>query len=144
MSNELTVADIIKGAFEGKISVTESAFENVIGEKLLAALEEKRAEIASTLIDEEPEFVEEDSEDEDLEEETEDEDDDDLEEASQSQWRVDIAGMGRATVTAHNEKQAKDRALAKLKIKKDVRSDYMMGVGAKKVKVTKLSEEVEE
>lgn len=46
---KLSIADIIKGAFEGKPTDTQSAFNSVIQDKMAAALDSKRYEIAQSM-----------------------------------------------------------------------------------------------
>ena len=46
---KLTIADIIKGAFEGKPSDAQTAFNSAIQDKMAAALDSKRYEIAQSM-----------------------------------------------------------------------------------------------
>lgn len=46
---KLTIADIIKGAFEGKPSDTQTAFNSAIQDKMAAAIDSKRYEIAQSM-----------------------------------------------------------------------------------------------
>jgi hypothetical protein len=45
----LTIADIIKSAFEGKPADTQTAFNSAIKDKMAAALDSKRYEIAQSM-----------------------------------------------------------------------------------------------
>ena len=68
----MTVADIIKSAHEGKPADVETAFNNVIADKMAAAIEARRQDIASSIYGSSEDDVEPDAADQDLETETED------------------------------------------------------------------------
>ena len=70
----MTVADIIKGAHESKPADVETAFNNVIADKMAAAIEARRQEIASSIYgsSEDDVEVDPDAAEQDLETETED------------------------------------------------------------------------
>ena len=46
---KLTIADIIKGAFDGKPADAQTAFNSAIQDKMAAALDSKRYEIAQSM-----------------------------------------------------------------------------------------------
>jgi hypothetical protein len=53
----------------------------------------------------------------------------------QKTWRVEIPGIGLATVKGANETQAIDRALAQRHVRKSERSQWISGMGRKDVKL---------
>lgn len=63
MEDNLNVADILKGAYEGSASKVEDAFNNVIQQKMADAIQTRREEIAQYREDETPYDLEDDNED---------------------------------------------------------------------------------
>lgn len=62
--DNMNVADIIQQAFQGRPQGVEDAFNNVIQQKMAAAIEARRQEIAQTMFGDSDDYNEEEVDDE--------------------------------------------------------------------------------